>query len=173
MDSRTLDLITTCLPTFSPLPQSVKMTGTKESIVTLALPPAPGADYAFSLSEYQDGRQISAIRIGGPEQEYFWNRAFESADYKDSEALHERYLAELELLLTFPTRITQKEVLCGRLSGVSFNHPRDGGFGCIATRDLGQPFRGHRSRAVHATTSHLLSHRVALILKLLLVTAVE
>ncbi|HYL67814.1 MAG TPA: hypothetical protein VEX69_01485 [Candidatus Limnocylindria bacterium] len=84
----------------------------RENIANLDLPIAPGAEYFFRLSFYEDGeRQISAqlIEHSGDET-YFWYRPLEMGEFRGSEDdLVCEFCEELEALLTHETRIVQRK----------------------------------------------------------------
>lgn len=72
------------------------------------LPLPPGADFSLSAYLFADqDAQIGANRVGGTEDEYYFYRAYEVAGYSSIEELRERYLSDLEILISNPIQIHQ------------------------------------------------------------------
>jgi hypothetical protein len=76
------------------------------------LPPTDGADYRFALYVYDDEElQVTASRLAGQPDEYFWYHPFEAPDY-DSPAQREgAFLAAVKALLTQRSRIRYRRGL--------------------------------------------------------------
>lgn len=78
----------------------------------LELPPAPDADYRFTL--YLGEPQIHAALVSAPTRR-FWYWPFAEHDYEDIADQESHFLECVGLLLRHPTRIVQRRTLLGAI----------------------------------------------------------
>jgi len=81
----------------------------QESFCAIHLPPAPRAEYRFTLYIHEDGEpQVGAVLVDGDSEAYFWYWPFEEPDFTSAAQRQSEFLSAVHQLLTSRSRIRQK-----------------------------------------------------------------
>ena len=116
LDQRTIQLLAKYLPDFQPIPleKEAKEASWGYGWTTLSLPIANGADYGFSLHEYNgDQYDVSASLLNPQDstKRHFWHISLEVLDKSKANEVFSYYLQLIEVLLCHETRIEQQKGL--------------------------------------------------------------
>ena len=102
------------LPSAVVEPDTNQLPGVHVPSYHIHLPPASGADYRFTLW-LRSEKQISARLLTSNENEYFWYRPFEEAEFRSPEEIDNAFIRAVKLIVCHNTRIEQRR-------GLFFNH---------------------------------------------------
>jgi hypothetical protein len=111
VDARTMAALRRLLPNFEFEPKLRSHSEFRDTFVSIELPAAVGADYAFTLSFGPEKQIYARLLRSDSERPHFWYRPFEDVDFADAEKLDNAFIESFERLVCNETRIIQKRGL--------------------------------------------------------------